>query len=402
MNQNLLLTLNPGSSTIKLGLFAEAHESPRRIGNGMIDLRQTPLMLHISEGGEYFDIALRSELQEDLHDLIRETVDVLVKHFASDHFIGAGHRVVHGGDRFAGPTLIDDDVLAGIASLSHLAPLHQPRAVRLIEAFRKIWPDLPQIASFDTAFHRSQSPIERRLPIPRNLYDEGIKRYGFHGLSYKFIAGALAREAPEIAKKRVVVAHLGSGASLCALDGGISQSCSMGFSTLDGIPMATRSGALDPGVLLYLLQAKQMSVPDLEDFLYHRCGLIGLSGISADARVLSESTDAAAVEAMAYFAGAIAREVAAKATSLGGLDGIVFTAGIGEHQPALRAAVCKSLGWVGVSIDDQANAANARRIHAPDSRVSVFVLPTDEEAVIASEASEILRERAMQPRQGNA
>ncbi len=402
MNQNLLLTLNPGSSTIKLGLFAEAHESPRRIGSGMIDLRQTPLMLHISEGGEQFDVALRSELQEDLHDLIRETIDVLVKHFASDHFIGAGHRVVHGGDRFAGPTLIDDEVLAGIASLSHLAPLHQPRAVRLIEAFRKIWPGLPQIASFDTAFHRSQSPIERRLPIPRNLYDEGLKRYGFHGLSYKFIAGALAREAPEIAKGRVVVAHLGSGASLCALDGGASQSCSMGFSTLDGIPMATRSGALDPGVLLYLLQAKQMSVPDLEDFLYHRCGLIGLSGISADARVLSESTDAAAVEAMAYFAGAIAREVAAKATSLGGLDGIVFTAGIGEHQPALRAAVCKSLGWVGVSIDDQANAANARRIHAADSRVSVFVLPTDEETVIASEASEILKERAMQARQGNA
>jgi len=398
MNQNLLLTLNPGSSTIKLGLFAEAHESPRRIGSGMIDLRQSPLMLHISEGGEQFDVALRSELQEDLHDLIRETVDVLVKHFASDHFIGAGHRVVHGGDHFAGPTLIDDDVLAGIASLSHLAPLHQPRAVRLIQAFRKIWPDLPQIASFDTAFHRSQSPIERRLPIPRNLFDEGLKRYGFHGLSYKFIAGALAREAPEIAKGRVVVAHLGSGASLCALDGGVSQSCSMGFSTLDGIPMATRSGALDPGVLLYLLQAKQMSVPDLEDFLYHRCGLIGLSGISADARVLSESTDAAAVEAMAYFAGAIAQEMAAKATSLSGLDGIVFTAGIGEHQPALRAAVCKSLAWVGVAIDDQANAANARRIHASDSRVSVFVLPTDEETVIASEASEILREQASRSR----
>lgn len=394
MNQNLLLTLNPGSSTIKLGLFAEAHESPRRIGGGMIDLRQSPLMLHITEGNRRTDIELRSALQEDLHDLIRETIDVLVKHFASDHFIGAGHRVVHGGDLFAGPTLIDDEVLAGIASLSHLAPLHQPRAVRLIEAFRKIWPDLPQIASFDTAFHRSQSALERRLPLPRELFEAGVKRYGFHGLSYKFIAGALAREAPDIAKGRVVAAHLGSGASLCAMDGGVSRSCSMGFSTLDGIPMATRSGALDPGALLYLLQAKQMSVPDLEDLLYHRCGLIGLSGISADARVLSESREPAAIEAMAYFADAIAREIAAKATGLGGLDGIVFTAGIGEHQPALRAAVCRSLAWIGVEIDGPANEANARRIHTPASRVGVFVLPTDEETVIAGEAVDILKQQA--------
>ena len=391
MKRELLITLNPGSSTIKFGLFGNALTVPLRIGGGMIDLRRTPLILHLTDGDERIDVELAAVLQEDLRDVVRETLDILVKHFASDHFVAAGHRVVHGGDHFAGPALIDADALATIASLRHLAPLHQPRAIRLIEAIAGIWPDLPQVASFDTAFHRSQSEAERRLALPRELYDEGIKRYGFHGLSYKYIAGALAHEAPAIAGGRVVVAHLGSGASLCALEGGVSRACSMGFSTLDGIPMATRPGALDPGVLLYLLQEKGMSVDALEDMLYHRSGLIGLSGISADARVLSESGEAAAGEAMAIFAEAIARQAAAYATALRGLDGLVFTAGIGEHQPALRAAVCDALGWTGLAIDPAANAANARRIDAPASPTAVFVLPTDEESVIAEEASGIIK-----------
>ncbi|MCX5514648.1 acetate kinase [Kaistia algarum] len=390
MNQNLLVTFNPGSSTIKLGLFADANSKPRRIGGGMIDLRAAPLMLHISEGPKRTDIELKSALQEDLHDLISETLESLVEHFASDHFIGAGHRVVHGGDRFSGPARIDDQVLAAIAALRHLAPLHQPRAVRLIESIRRIWPDVPQIASFDTAFHRTQTDTERRIALPRELFGEGVKRYGFHGLSYKFIAGALAREAPEIAAGRVVVAHLGSGASLCALEGGISRSASMGFSTLDGIPMATRSGAIDPGILLYLLQERRLAVADLEDMLYHRSGLLGLSGISADARVLTESEEPAAAEAMAIFALAIARQVAAYAATLKGLDGLVFTAGIGEHQPALRAAVCDHLGWAGIDIDAQSNVFNETRISTRTSGVAVFVLPTDEESVIAEEAASIL------------
>jgi len=393
MTQDLLLILNPGSSTIKLGLFEiAAGAAPARIGSGMIDLRHKPLVLHLADGADKADLPLASELQEDLHDVISETLSILAERYASARFVAAGHRVVHGGDRFAGPTRIDPDVLQAIAALSPLAPLHQPRAVRLIEAIGKIWPHLPQIASFDTAFHQSQSERERRIAVPRNWFDEGVKRYGFHGLSYKFIAAELAREAPEFAQGRVVAAHLGSGASLCALENGVSRAASMGFSTLDGIPMATRSGALDPGVVLYWLQEKGMSVAEVEDMLYHRSGLAGLSGISADARVLAESDDPAAAEAMAIFAAAIASQVAAYAATLGGIDALVFTAGIGEHQPALRAAVCARLGWAGLELDPARNAANERRIHASASRVGIFVLPTDEESVIASEAAAVLAE----------
>lgn len=394
MKRDLLITLNPGSSTIKFGLFGDSLARPVRIGGGMIDLRNTPLVLHLTDGMDRIDVELGAALQEDLHDVIRETLDTLIRHFASDHFIGAGHRVVHGGDRFDGPALIDDEVLGAIAALRHLAPLHQPRAVRLIEAFRRIWPDLPQVASFDTAFHRTQSDTERRIAVPRDLFDAGVKRYGFHGLSYKFIAGELAREAPEVASGKVVAAHLGSGASLCALEGGVSRASSMGFSTLGGIPMATRSGEIDPGVLLYLLEEKRMSVAEVEDMLYHRSGLIGISGISADARVLSDSDDPAAREAMAIFAQAIARQTAAYAAALGGIDALVFTAGIGEHQPAMRSAVCGSLGWAGIDIAPDANGRNARRISSKSSRVAVFVLPTDEERIIAEEASALIAGRS--------
>lgn len=385
----VLVTFNPGSSTIKIGLFALAGGAARRIGKGMIDLRQQPLVLHITEGPTTADIPLKAKVADQLDPVLDETLGWLADHFRHEGLVAAGHRVVHGGDRFRGAARIDDETLAAIEELVPLAPLHQPQSVRLITAIRRLRPGLPQIASFDTAFHRTQADKVRRFALPRAMFDAGIKRYGFHGLSYKYIAGALARQAPELAKGRIVVAHLGSGASLCGLEGGESRDTSMGFSTLDGIPMATRCGALDPGVLLHLL-ANGTSQRQLEDLLYKRSGLLGVSGISADSRALLESDAPEAREAIAMFAFRIAQTVASLAVTLGGLDGIVFTAGIGEHQPEVRALVCGHLAWLGVALDEDANAANATRISVAGSKVAVLVVPTDEEQVIADEAVGVL------------
>jgi acetate kinase len=385
----VLVTFNPGSSTIKIGLFAVQSRAARRIGKGMIDLRQQPLVLRIIEGADTADISLKAQAGDELDAVLDETLGWLAAHFKHEGLIAAGHRVVHGGDRFHGATQIDDETLDAIERLVPLAPLHQPQSVRLINAIRRLRPELAQTASFDTAFHRTQADIVRRFALPRAMFDDGIKRYGFHGLSYKYIAGAVARQVPALAKGRIVVAHLGSGASLCGLMDGESRDTSMGFSTLDGIPMATRSGALDPGVPLHLL-ANGMSRTGLEDLLYHRSGLLGVSGISADSRVLLESDAEAAREAIAMFAFRIAQTVASLAVTLGGLDSIVFTAGIGEHQPQVRALVCGHLGWLGVSLDEGANAANATRISAAGSKVAVLVIPTDEEQVIADEAVGVL------------
>lgn len=390
MSRHILLTFNPGSSTIKLGLFDASPEAVRRIGKGVIDLRHKPLVLNIVEGRSTAEIPLKAQVTDDLHEVIEETLSWLAHHFEVAELTAVGHRVVHGGDRFSGPVRITPEVAGAIADLVPLAPLHQPHSVRLIKAISHLRPDLPQVASFDTAFHRTQPDVARRFAIPRALFDAGIKRYGFHGLSYKYIASALARIAPEAAKGHVVAAHLGSGASLCVLKGGLSLDSSMGFSTLDGIPMATRCGALDPGVLLHLLTQGGQSVAEVQDMVYYRSGLLGLSGISADSRDLIGNPAPEAREALAVFAFRIAREATSLATSGGGLDALVFTAGIGEHQPEVRSAVCAHLTWLGVKLDPAANAANATRISTPDSRVGIFVIPTDEEQVIADEAFGVL------------
>lgn len=394
MSEKLLLTFNPGSSTIKLGLFSLGSGTPKQLGRGVLDLRAQPLVLRITEAGAPTDIAIKAALTEDLHAVIDEVMAWLMQHFSVGGIAGAGHRVVHGGDRFAGPELITDETLREIEALVPMAPLHQPQSARLIKAIRHMHPDLPQVASFDTAFHRSQSDLVRRFALPRALFDEGIKRYGFHGLSYKSIASQLPLVAPKLANGRVVVAHLGSGASLCGLEAGVSRDTSMSFSTLDGIPMATRSGALDPGVLIHLLKQRKMSIEDVEDLLYHRSGLLGVSGLSADSRALLESDKLEAREALDLFTFRIAREVAAITHTLGGLDGLVFTAGIGEHQPQIRAAVCQHLAWLGVQLDPTTNIQNATRIAAPASIVAVLVIPTDEEQVIAQEASSLLNSAA--------
>jgi acetate kinase len=397
MSGDILLTFNPGSSTIKLGLFRVRGETPGRLGTGSIDLRHKPLRLHLVQGDKASDILLKAEVTEDLHAVIEETLHWVTEHFALTSLEAVGHRVVHGGDRFDGPVRIDDDMVTAIEALVPLAPLHQPQSLRLVRAVGRLRPGLPQVACFDTAFHRSQSDLVRRYAIPRALFDEGVKRYGFHGLSYSYIAGELARIAPEIARGKIVVGHLGSGASLCAMENGISRDTSMGFSTLDGVPMATRCGSLDPGVLIHLLKQHKMPVDALEDMLYHRAGLLGLSGISADTRELLESPAPEAAEAIAVFALRVAREIAASATTLGGLDGIVFTAGIGEHQPEIRAAICAHLAWLGVALDATANSANAGRIEASGSKSAVLVIATDEEQVIAAQTVSVLREKSSHP-----
>ncbi len=394
MSTDLLLTFNAGSSTVKIGIFArekghagaDGEGRARRIGKAVIDSHQHPLTFHLTEGPSTFDVPLKAAGEEDLREVLKEAFACLAEHFDFNAVVAAGHRVVHGGDVFTGPVRIDDGVIRAIHDLVPLAPLHQPQALRLIRAMRHIRPELAQTASFDTAFHGTASDLVRRFAIPRALHDEGIKRYGFHGLSYTFIAGELARQAPDIAGKKIVVAHLGSGASLCGLDGGKSRDTSMGFSTLDGIPMATRCGAIDPGVLVHLVNRKGQSPEALEDFLYHQCGLLGVSGISSDSRELLASDRPEAREALDLFGFRIAGEAARIANTLGGIDALVFTAGIGEHQPEIRARVAGHLAWLGLDLDAQANAGNATTISSRQSRIAAFVIPTDEEQVIADEA----------------
>ncbi|MBN8996099.1 MAG: acetate/propionate family kinase [Rhizobiales bacterium] len=390
MKGDLLLTFNTGSSTVKVGLFEMRAGGPAGLARGTIDFRADPLTFRLTEGGEDRTLPLKAKGEEALAEVLAETFDLLGADFDLARLTAAGHRVVHGGDRFAGPVRLDDDAIAAIDALTEMAPLHQPQSLRLIRAMRAIHGELAQTASFDTAFHRTESDLVRRFAIPRHLHDAGIKRYGFHGLSYKYIAGELARREPALAAGKIVVLHLGSGASICGMEGGESRDTSMGFSTLDGIPMATRTGALDPGVIMHLLGQGRYPLADVEDLLYHRSGLLGVSGISADTRDLLASDRAEAKEALDLFALRIAGEVARIAATLGGLDALVFTAGIGEHQPEVRAMVAARLAWLGLALDPAANAANAPRISGAGSRIAGLVIPTDEEQVIADEAASVL------------
>jgi acetate kinase len=390
MGEEFLLTFNAGSSTVKIGIFTRSKTGARRIGKGVIDFRKPPLTFHLTEGLRTFEISLKATDQEDLLHILTEVFASLTDHFDFDAVSAAGHRVVHGGDVFAGPVKIDDGVIDAIQSLVPLAPLHQPQSLRLIKALRHLRPKLAQTASFDTAFHGTNSDLVRRFAIPRAMHDAGIKRYGFHGLSYKFIAGELARRRPDIARRKVVIAHLGSGASLCGIDNGASRDTSMGFSTLDGIPMATRCGALDPGVLLHLLSQKHQSPDIIEDLLYHKSGLLGVSGISADSRELIADSRPEAGEAVDLFAFRIAGETARIANTLGGMDALVFTAGIGEHQAEIRDRVARHLAWLGVELDGKSNTGDKEAISARTSRVAVLVIPTDEEQIIADEALSVL------------
>ncbi len=390
MENDVLLTFNAGSSTIKFGVFVAGPTGPRRIGKATVDLRHRPLMFHFEQGASVYDIPLAAQPSEDMHEVVDEILGWISRHFNLSDVKAVGHRVVHGGDLFVGATLIDDDVIDQIEKLIPLAPLHQPQSLRMIRAVRHLRPSIVQAASFDTAFHATNADLVRRFALPRGMHNKGVKRYGFHGLSYAFTAGELRRIAPDIADKKVIVAHLGSGCSLCGLSAGVSRDTSMGFSTLDGVPMATRPGALDPGVLLHLFGEQQQSLKDVEDLLYHRSGLLGVSGISGDTRELLASHETQAREALDLFTFRIAGEAARIANTLGGVDALVFTAGIGEHQPHVRAAISGHLTWLGVEIDQSANKKGMREISTSSSRVKILVVPTDEEQIIANDAQGLI------------
>jgi acetate kinase len=391
MTDKLLLTFNAGSSTVKIGIFRLDGHGAARVGKAVVDFADQPPVLHLKEGPEQFQLPLKGEAGDDLAELIGEVFRELGKHFDLEAVMAAGHRIVHGGDMFDGPVELETETLESIRKLTELAPLHQPQALRLIRAVRHLRPSLFQTGSFDTTFHASQPDLVRRLAIPRAYHDRGIKRYGFHGLSYRYVSGALVKKAPDIADGKVVIAHLGSGASLCAIENGASRDSSMGFSTLDGVPMATRPGWLDPGVLLHFLGPLGKSIREVEEMLYHHCGLLGVSGFSGDIRELVNDGGREAREAVDLFIFRIAGEICRLASTLGGLDGLVFTAGIGENQPIIREHVAERLLWLGVELDAAANGRNASKISTPTSHVAVYVIPTDEEQMIADECLSVLK-----------
>ena len=385
MARDLILTFNAGSSTIKLGFYRLGATGPEPLASGVIDFRDEPFEIRLKLKDRMLSHPITAD-PGDQSAVLVQAFGWLVDQIDLSRLAVIGHRVVHGGDIFSGPARIDDKTIAHIDDLARLAPLHQPQSLALIRAMRALYPEVVQTASFDTAFHATQDPLVRRFAIPRALYDEGIKRYGFHGLSYRYIAGQLADLPPGA---RVVAAHLGSGASLCAMRDGVSIDSSMGFSTIDGIPMATRSGALDPGVILHLMGQMGWDLTRVETMLYRQSGLLGVSGFEADSRELMASPRPEAAEAIDLFCLRIAGEVARLAATMGGIDALVFTAGIGEHQPGIRARVARRLAWLGLALDDPANNDNARLISTPDSAIRTFVIPTDEESVIATEAASL-------------
>ncbi|MEO8461212.1 MAG: acetate/propionate family kinase [Dokdonella sp.] len=380
-----ILVLNAGSSSIKFALYDRLTLAPLvRGGIENIDgnARVNAIGPHASELLQSSAVppsGSHAAWTQWLLGAIRE-------HLPQLPIDVAGHRVVHGGATFTAPTRIDVAVLRQLEALTPLAPNHQPANLAAIRAVAAAWPELPQIACFDTAFHRTQPRLAQLFALPRDLIDAGVVRYGFHGLSYEYICGVLPDVIGERANGRVVIAHLGHGASMCALHEGRSIATTMGFTTLDGLMMGTRCGTLDPGVVLYLLQQKQMSAEDVDTMLNRQSGLLGVSGISHDTRDLEASTDAHAAEALQLFAYRAARELGSLVAALGGLDALVFSAGIGEHSAKMRDRICAYTAWLGLVLDQDANARHATRISAQDSAVDVLVVPTNEELVIARAA----------------
>ncbi|MHB0770334.1 acetate/propionate family kinase [Bradyrhizobium sp. 5.13L] len=387
-----VLVLNSGSSSIKFGLFDISATAPVLLCKGLLDEHEARPRL-----------VVKGPAGEDLFETRREAPDPAGGHLFADvlAFIGdrfgerslraVGHRIVHGGPDYSGPVALTDDITAKLEALTPLAPLHQPRSLAPVRTLAAIRPELTQIACFDTAFHHGLAPPASRFAIPRRFEAHGVRRYGFHGLSFEYVAGRFAEIAPELAAKRTVIAHLGNGASLCALRGGRSIDTTMGLTPLDGLVMGSRCGTIDPGVLLYLQQHENMSVEEVQRLLYHESGLLGVSGISADMRTLLASGTAAARDAVDLFTFRAAQQVAMMATTLGGLDCLIFTGGIGEHASDIRRAIGERLAWMGVRIDTAANDAARERINNSGSAVEVFVIPTDEEKTIARHCAALIR-----------
>ncbi|MBD3786843.1 MAG: acetate/propionate family kinase [Sphingomonadales bacterium] len=384
-----ILTLNSGSSSLKLGLFTEALETMALAHVDRIGRREAAMKIRDAHGA---DLPMPPHAPADFNTnaaALRTALEVFAQDFPGLEVVAVGHRIVHGGKSHAAPVRLTEELMKDLARLAAFAPLHQPHNLAGVRAAVETFPGVPNIACFDTAFHRGHPFVADAYALPRAYYERGIRRYGFHGLSYEFIAGELAQSAPALHAGRVVVAHLGSGASMCAIQGGRSMDSTMGFSAIDGLPMGTRTGQLDPGVLLYLMDEEGLDSAAISDLLYKDSGLLGLSGISNDMRTLEGSAAPEAEEAIAYFTYRIRREIGAMAAAMGGIDGLVFCGGIGENSARVRARVCEGLGWLGVGIDPQANLAHAREIGT--GAVRVMVIQTNEEIVIARAAAAVLQ-----------
>lgn len=378
-----IAVLNAGSSSIKFALY-ETDGDGALLFRGQVErLGLEPRLQARNAAGE---VVLERRWPKgglDHHGATAEILKLERDLLAGLPVIAFGHRVVHGGLDFAAPTRIDAGVMAKLKRLVPLAPLHQPHNLAPIEAIAAAAPHLPQIACFDTAFHRSQPPIAQAFALPRELSAAGVRRYGFHGLSYDYIVTRLRETAPQIADSRLIIAHLGNGASLCAVHEGRSVASTMGFTAVDGLMMGTRTGSLDPGVLLYLMQEREMDAKAIEDLLYRQSGLLGVSGVSSDMRTLRKSAAPEAAEAIALFVYRIVREAGSLAAAMGGVDAVVFTAGIGENDGATRAEVAKGCRWLGLELDQGLNGRAAACISTATSRVSAWIVPTDEERMIA-------------------
>jgi len=380
-----ILVVNAGSSSLKFQVFAtNGTKELRRLIKGQIEGIGTRPRLRAEDMYQkpLIDQSYAANEVADLPAAIRAAAAWLRASHSGD-LIAVGHRVVHGGPEYHEPVLVDAEVLARLERYVPLAPLHQPNNLAPIRVLLEGQPDLPQVACFDTAFHRSHAALADHFAIPERFYQEGVRRYGFHGLSYEYVAERLPHVAPKIAMGRVIVAHLGSGASMCALAGGRSVESTMGFTALEGLPMGTRPGQLDPGVVLYFIREKGMAAAQVEHLLYHECGLKGLSGISNDVRELQNSADPRAAFALEYFVYRIGLHAGLLAAALGGLDAFVFTAGIGENAAMLRARIAEKLGWLGAALDPVANTGPQLLISGAASRVALYVIPTDEELMIA-------------------
>jgi len=389
--ENSILVLNAGSSSLKFSVFDLLSDGQlSQSVTGQVEGIGTAPHFKVKNGDaqtivdihwQTTDIANHAHALQQITDFLHTTFPQLL-------LVGAGHRVVHGGADYAKPVRITAEVMAKLDTITPLAPLHNPHNLAAIRAMMEESPDLPQVACFDTAFHRQQDTVAKLFGLPYEYYERGIQRYGFHGLSYEYIASVLPAD---IATKRVIVAHIGSGASLCAIHNGHSVASTMGFTALDGLLMGTRAGSLDAGVILYLLQQEGLSSKQLEDLLYKRSGLLGLSGISNDMRVLLDSNKPRAKLAIDYFVYRVSREIGSLAATMGGLDAIVFTAGIGENSPQIRHLISQQATWLGIDFDTTANEANAACISQTNSRVSVLMLPTNEELMIARHTRTVLR-----------
>jgi acetate kinase len=390
----LILVLNSGSSSLKFSAYGIDTENLNLIVRGLVDgLGNTPhFTAQNGQGERIADVPLKDNVSSTGHaEALAIVFDWLRRQFAERYsLVAVGHRIVHGGLNYSGPALIDTAVMNELKELVPLVPLHQPHNLEAVTAVRRMRPDIPQVACFDTAFHRYREKVTERFGLPEAMFHQGVRRWGFHGLSYESIATKFQVMSPAEANGRLIIAHLGNGASLCAIRNRRSVDTTMSLTALDGLPMGTRCGTLDPGALLYLLQ-RGMKPAEIEDLLYRQSGLLGISGVSNDVRRLLDSSQPLAAEAIEFFVYRVMREIGSLAAALGGLDALIFTAGIGENSPLIRRRVCQGLAWLNLNIEEEKNEQNATRLSIDGQTPSVWVIPTDEESVIATHTLRLIR-----------